>query len=128
RKELTFTEKELAFYDGSDPTKPIYLAIDGNVYDVTKGAGWYGPGGSYHHFAGKDAARAYVTGCFKEHLTHDIRGFNEQQRKALNHWKSFYENHHTYYKIGHVLHDPIPSDQPIPPDCRSATQQKPSTK
>lgn len=24
--------------------------------------------------AGKDAARAFVTGCFETHLTHDLRG------------------------------------------------------
>lgn len=36
----------------------------------------------YHQFAGKDAARAYVTGCFKIHLTHDVRGFNEQEMKV----------------------------------------------
>jgi hypothetical protein len=36
-------------------------------------------GGGYHIFAGRDAARAFVTGCFKTHLTHDIRGFNEHE-------------------------------------------------
>lgn len=36
----------------------------------------------YHQFAGRDAARAYVTGCFKEHLTHDVRGFNEEEAKV----------------------------------------------
>ena len=37
----------------------------------------YGPGGSYAHFAGVDAARAYVSGCFQEDLTHDLRGLEE---------------------------------------------------
>jgi len=34
----------------------------------------YGPGGSYNFFAGRDATRAFVTGCFKEDLTADMRG------------------------------------------------------
>lgn len=34
----------------------------------------YGPGGSYNFFAGRDATRAFVTGCFKEDLTSNMRG------------------------------------------------------
>lgn len=37
----------------------------------------YGPGGSYSVFAGCDAARAYVTGCFAEDRTADMRGVEE---------------------------------------------------
>lgn len=39
-------------------------------------------GASYNHFAGRDGARAFVTGCFKTHLTHDIRGFSEKEQKV----------------------------------------------
>ncbi|KAG0350615.1 hypothetical protein BGZ54_003717, partial [Gamsiella multidivaricata] len=34
RKQIVVTQKELAQYDGADPTKPIYLAIKGEVFDV----------------------------------------------------------------------------------------------
>lgn len=37
----------------------------------------YGPGGSYHFFTGKDATRAFVTGCFQEDLTPDLTGVEE---------------------------------------------------
>ncbi|KAK4152602.1 hypothetical protein C8A00DRAFT_16082 [Chaetomidium leptoderma] len=71
---IYLTPTELLAYDGSDPSKPIYLAINGTIYDVSANPGTYGPGGSYHYFAGCDAARAYVTGCFAEDRTPDMRG------------------------------------------------------
>ncbi|KAL1837517.1 hypothetical protein VTJ49DRAFT_3684 [Mycothermus thermophilus] len=77
RGPLYLTPSELAQYDGTDPSKPIYLAINGTIYDVSSNPRTYGPGGSYHYFAGCDAARAYVTGCFAEDRTPDMRGVEE---------------------------------------------------
>lgn len=68
------TLEELSAYDGSDPEKPIYLSINGTIYDVSAGARMYGPGGSYNVFAGVDGSRGFVTGCFKEDRTQDLRG------------------------------------------------------
>jgi predicted heme/steroid binding protein len=64
-------------YDGTNPDLPIYLAINGTIYDVSNGRRHYGPGGSYHFFAGADASRAFVTNCFKEDITPDMRGVEE---------------------------------------------------
>ncbi|KIL68188.1 hypothetical protein M378DRAFT_8868 [Amanita muscaria Koide BX008] len=113
-----FSERLLSEFDGTVPGKPIYLAasIDGDVYDVTKGLA-YQPGGSYSFFAGIDAARAFGTGCFKEHRTHDIRGLDDNEMKSLVHWKHFYAEHATYFKIGRVLHKPIDPATPIPEHC-----------
>lgn len=72
--EVLLTDIELLSYDGSDPTKPIYLALNGTIYDVSSSPATYGPGGSYHVFAGRDAARAFITGCFVEDATPDLRG------------------------------------------------------
>lgn len=52
-----FSPAELKAFDGSDPRKPIYLAFEGNVYDVTRGRTYYQPGGRYHELAGTDATR-----------------------------------------------------------------------
>jgi hypothetical protein len=71
------TPEELAAYDGSDPEKPLYLAINHTIYDVSNGRHIYGPGGSYQYFGGCDAARAYVTGCFADDRTPDMRGVEE---------------------------------------------------
>jgi predicted heme/steroid binding protein len=75
--QVYLTDAELAQYDGTDPTKPIYLALNGTIYDVSSNPDTYGPGGSYHFFAGRDAARAFLTGCFQEDQTPDLRGVEE---------------------------------------------------
>jgi hypothetical protein len=59
------------------------LRFSGEVFDVSANRRIYGPGGGYGFFAGKDAARAFVTGCFKEDLTHDIRGLDPKQMDVI---------------------------------------------
>lgn len=46
----------LAQHDGSDPSKPIWLAIKGTVFDVSAKRAMYGPGAGYNVFAGKDGS------------------------------------------------------------------------
>ena len=62
---LTLTSEELASYNGKEGS-PLYLAIDGRVYDVSAGTKFYGEGGSYHKFVGKDTTYSFATGCLKE--------------------------------------------------------------
>lgn len=42
---LRLTPQELAQFDGSDPSKPLYIAIRGKIYDVSASRQFYGPGG-----------------------------------------------------------------------------------
>ena len=42
--------------DGS----PIYLAVAGDVYDVSDGRAHYGPDGGYGGFSGRDATRFFI--------------------------------------------------------------------
>jgi predicted heme/steroid binding protein len=72
--EVILSPAELALHNGTDPSLPIYIAINNTVFDVTAGKHTYGPGGSYSIFAGKHATRAFVTGCFAEDATNDMRG------------------------------------------------------
>jgi len=110
-----FSEGLLAQYNGQDG-RPLFLAIDGDVYDVSKGTA-YQPGGSYHHFVGIDAARAFATGCFQTHRTHDTRSLTEKELDGLAHWKKFYADHHDYIRVGRVNHPPIDPASPIPEPC-----------
>ncbi|TEA21012.1 Membrane steroid-binding protein 2 [Colletotrichum sidae] len=74
---LVLTPEQLLQYDGSDPEKPIYLAINHTIFDVSANPRIYGPGGSYNVFAGHDASRGFVTGCFLDDRTPDMRGVEE---------------------------------------------------
>ncbi|KAK7949001.1 membrane steroid-binding protein 2 [Apiospora aurea] len=74
---LQLTLEELAQFDGRNPESPVYLAINGTIYDVSANRRTYGPGGSYNIFSGVDASRGFVTGCFADDRTADLRGVEE---------------------------------------------------
>ncbi|KAG8902499.1 hypothetical protein FRB99_004400 [Tulasnella sp. 403] len=61
----TYTPKTLYKYNGNDDPR-ILLAIDRKVFDVTAGASFYGPGGPYGNFAGRDASRGMAKQSFDE--------------------------------------------------------------
>lgn len=57
-KELKdLTQDELKKYDGSDPTLPIYMGYEGNIYDVTAGKNFYEKGATYNYLVGKDSTK-----------------------------------------------------------------------
>lgn len=73
--KLQLTDQELKAYTGTGLDKPIYVALNGTIFDVSQGRSFYGPGGHYGHFAGRDATRAWVSECFQpEYLTWDMKG------------------------------------------------------
>ncbi|PGH03147.1 hypothetical protein GX51_04182 [Blastomyces parvus] len=74
RGPITLTPAQLALYNGTDPSLPIYVAVNGTIFDVSANPRIYGKGGGYNTLAGVDASRAYVTGCFAEDRTPDLRG------------------------------------------------------
>lgn len=95
--QKVFTPGELALYNGRDEHRPVYLSILGNVYDVTANRATYSPGGSYWFFSGTDASRAYVTGCFKHHITHDLRGLSEEDIESIRTWDKFFAENPKYF-------------------------------
>ncbi|XP_074307751.1 membrane-associated progesterone-binding protein 4 [Silene latifolia] len=97
-----FTPQELALYNGTDQSLPIFLGILGSVFDVTKGKSHYGVGGSYNHFAGRDASRAFVSGNFTgDALTDTLHGLSSSEVKSVVEWRDFYVR--TYKFLGWLV-------------------------
>jgi membrane-associated progesterone receptor component len=93
---------ELPEYDGSDPSKPLLVGVRGNVYDVTRGRDFYGPGGPYAMFAGKDCTRALAKVSFDEELfTGDIRDLEAEELEKLDEWIEMFEG--KYRRVGRLL-------------------------
>ncbi|KAJ3680356.1 hypothetical protein LUZ60_016634 [Juncus effusus] len=104
------TEEELKAYDGSDPKKPLLMAIKGQIYDVTQSRMFYGPGGPYALFAGKDASRALAKMSFEpKDLTADISGLGSFELEALQDWE--YKFMSKYVKVGTVKTNPPATEE-----------------
>ncbi|KAL4810471.1 cytochrome b5-like heme/steroid binding domain-containing protein [Aspergillus unguis] len=90
----TFTPKTLLPFNGQNG-QPIYFAVRGRVFDVSPGRNFYGPGGPYENFAGRDASRGLAFQSFdKEMLTEDLSGplddlkdLDADQRENLQSWE-----------------------------------------
>ncbi|KAK4652205.1 Dihydrodipicolinate synthase [Podospora pseudocomata] len=90
----TFTPRTLLPYNGEN-NMPVYLAVKGRVFDVTRGRNFYGPGGPYANFAGRDASRGLAKGSFDEDmLTKDLDGpldtladLNQEELEAMTGWE-----------------------------------------
>lgn len=152
---MNLTPAQLSEYDGSVAGLPIYLAINGSIFDVSAGRHSYGPGGGYNVFAGRDATRAFVTGCFLEDRTDDMRGAElmyvpvedeeetisnaekkiraekerrearKKMRKEIKKWEDFYGTSTKYFKVGNVVGEKKKHDGPIPELCEVAQKGRP---
>lgn len=88
-----FTPRTLLKHNG-EKGQAVYLAVKGKVYDVSAGRNFYGPGGPYENFAGRDATRGLACQSFDEDmLTKDLDGplddcsdLSEEQLENLSGW------------------------------------------
>ena len=88
---------------------PVYLAVRGRVFDVTSGRNFYGPGGPYENFAGRDASRGLACGSFDEDmLTKDLEGpldtltgLGNEELEALRGWEERFEE--KYLVVGRLV-------------------------
>jgi len=89
-----FTLEELREYDGRTSDTPIYIALKGKVYDVSSRGMFYGPGGPYHIFAGRDASRSLATDSLEEKdvVNPSLEGLSQADLSTLNDWVQTYES------------------------------------
>lgn len=114
-----FTPPQLKPYNGEN-SQPVYLAVRGRVFDVTPGRNFYGPGGPYENFAGRDASRGLAKGSFDEEmLTEDLHGpldrledLGGDEMEALRGWEErFSEKYLVVGKLVPVGHDEAEPDE-----------------
>ena len=126
KRDRIFTLSELKLYRGvrpalaseenvdstapalaSDRVDPeILLAVKGNVYDVSYGGTeHYGPGGSYHLFAGIDASRALAKMSFdaEDVNSSDLSDLTEEQLKILDDWEEKFQKKRLYPLVGRLV-------------------------
>ncbi|KFK26833.1 hypothetical protein AALP_AA8G299800 [Arabis alpina] len=110
------SEEELKQYDGSDPNKPILMAIKLQIYDVTPSRMLYEPGGPYDLFAAKDASRALAMMSFEEKdLTWDISGLGSSELQSLQGWELNFMD--KYAKVGTLKATASSQSETTPVSC-----------
>ncbi|KAK4600559.1 hypothetical protein RGQ29_010274 [Quercus rubra] len=99
---MDLTPQQLTQYNGTDASKPLYVAVKGRIFDVTNGKSFYGPGGPYAMFAGKDASRALAKMSKNdEDVTPSLDGLSDKEIGVLNDWEKKFEA--KYPVVGRVV-------------------------
>lgn len=106
RKDMTVTE--LSQFDGTQSDGRVCLAVNGVIFDVTKGKRFYGPGGPYSAFAGRDATRGLATGNVKGELVYDdVSDLMADEVASAKEWEDQFRE--KYDIVGKLLK---PGEQP----------------
>jgi len=103
-----FTPSTLLPFNGKDGA-PVYLAVRGRVFDVSPGRNFYGPGGPYQNFAGRDATRGLACQSFDgDMLTKDLKGplddlkgLDADQLENLQGWEERFQG--KYLVVGKLV-------------------------
>lgn len=94
-----FSAADLAQFDASNPALPIYLAVLGEVFDVTEGRRFYAPPSHYSYFSGRDGSRAFATGEFTDatgRAGHDLADLLDAQLITIDDWRKSYHEKYTF--------------------------------
>lgn len=95
-----FTIDQLRDYDGTDK-KPIYIALNREVFDVSAAVEFYGEGSGYHCFAGREASRAMAKLSFDEiELSNpNIDDLGPFEKSTLDEWYQKFKVDYNYFSI-----------------------------
>jgi len=112
-KKRDYTPRQLKPFDGTksedNPEGRILIGVLGKVYDMTKGKSFYGPGGPYSVFAGRDASRALAT--FEVHSVSeeydDLSDLKQSELNEVKEWDLQFSEKYTL--VGKLLK---PGEQP----------------
>lgn len=106
-----FTMEQLRENDGLNG-KPIYIALRGEVYDVSTASDFYGEGSGYHCFAGREASRAMARLSFEEEDLANPRvdDLGPFERSTLDDWIQKFKYYKCYPVVGRVSAPPAPRD------------------
>ncbi|XP_050438826.1 membrane-associated progesterone receptor component 1 [Adelges cooleyi] len=101
-KKRDFTIEELREFDGTKGDGRILVAINGKVFDVTKGKHFYGPGGVYSTFGGHDASRGLATFSVSGKDEYDdLSDLNSLELESMLEWETQFKEKYDY--VGRLL-------------------------
>ncbi|XP_060939070.1 neudesin [Limanda limanda] len=123
-----FTEEELRRYDGSEEAQPVYMAVKGVVFDVTRGKEFYGKDAPYNALVGKDSTRAVAKMSLDPaDLTSDTSGLSEEQLTSLDSvFEGTYKSKYPIvgYTASRILKDDGSPDEDFKPEDQPHFQIK----
>ena len=117
-----FTLKQLRDFDGkmdekTEEPKPVYLSIGGTVFNVSKGRDFYGPGGPYENFAGRECGAALAKMSFDKELLDDLsacESLGVGDKRELENWLEKFEHYRGYPIMGRLVpDDKLPSPERV---------------
>lgn len=108
-----FTLKQLSHFDGkkdekTGDDKPVYLSVNGIVFDVSDGRNFYGPNGPYEAFAGHECGVALAKMSFDTAHLDDLAGcetLNHGEKMELDGWIEKFTYYRNYPIKGRLVPD-----------------------
>lgn len=108
-----FTAEQLKYFDGTNDEKtgdekPVYLSVNGQVFDVSDGKDFYGPEGPYCNFAGHECGVALAKMSFDVEFLGDLEGCSKlpaSEKTELEGWIEKFTYYRPYPIKGRLVPD-----------------------
>lgn len=128
-----FTKEQLIYFDGKPDKdghdKPVYLSVNGIVFDMSSGRNFYGPDGPYASFAGHECGVALAKMSFDTAHLDDLAGcakLNFGEKTELDNWIEKFQYYRNYPIVGRLVTAlPDPNRELTIQDIAKANQETP---